>query len=277
MVTNVLRKHVFDDLQPYLCTTESCEDSKILFHHSGEWARHENLHDLSEPSSSECPFCSAMYQVRGPAYFKHVSGHLREVSLFVLPQPVDEDEALDSSDSNASSTLEERLSLDEKDQQTPSVGAKEKDTDLSTAPGPASKIDPATQDNTREGVEMTLTPADKGNPTHLKKNEVPRSQPQLDVTTVPSTQAAPSRNAAGGSSDGSILDNIIDRLLSVLGSRPGKEVQLLESDIRYLCKKSREIFLSQPVLLELGAPMVVCVFKLNPGVCLPRLTRSGGR
>lgn len=54
------------------------------------------------------------------------------------------------------------------------------------------------------------------------------------------------------------LDSIIDRLLEVRGSRPGKQVQLLETEIRYLCTKAREIFISQPILLELEAPIKVC-------------------
>lgn len=41
------------------------------------------------------------------------------------------------------------------------------------------------------------------------------------------------------------------------GSRPGKQVQLLETEIRYLCTKAREIFISQPILLELEAPIKV--------------------
>ncbi|MCJ1392847.1 Serine/threonine-protein phosphatase pp1 [Xylographa bjoerkii] len=54
------------------------------------------------------------------------------------------------------------------------------------------------------------------------------------------------------------LDSIIDRLLEVRGSRPGKQVQLLETEIRYLCTKAREIFISQPILLELEAPIKIC-------------------
>lgn len=42
------------------------------------------------------------------------------------------------------------------------------------------------------------------------------------------------------------------------GSRPGKNVQLSETEIRGLCLKSREIFLSQPILLELEAPLKIC-------------------
>jgi serine/threonine-protein phosphatase PP1 catalytic subunit len=60
------------------------------------------------------------------------------------------------------------------------------------------------------------------------------------------------------------LDSIIDRLLEVRGSRPGKQVQLLETEIRYLCTKSREIFISQPILLELEAPIKVSTMKLQP-------------
>lgn len=59
------------------------------------------------------------------------------------------------------------------------------------------------------------------------------------------------------------LDSIIDRLLEVRGSRPGKQVQLLEAEIRYLCTKSREIFISQPILLELEAPIKVRFLALD--------------
>lgn len=45
---------------------------------------------------------------------------------------------------------------------------------------------------------------------------------------------------------------------TVQGSRPGKNVQLTENEIRGLCLKSREIFLSQPILLELEAPLKIC-------------------
>ncbi|KAJ3469219.1 hypothetical protein MRS44_003284 [Fusarium solani] len=62
------------------------------------------------------------------------------------------------------------------------------------------------------------------------------------------------------------LDSIIDRLLEVRGSRPGKQVQLLEAEIRYLCTKAREIFISQPILLELEAPIKVCHLTAHSGL-----------
>lgn len=45
---------------------------------------------------------------------------------------------------------------------------------------------------------------------------------------------------------------------SVRGNRPGKAVQLAEYEIKYLCTKAREIFISQPILLELEAPIKIC-------------------
>ena len=54
------------------------------------------------------------------------------------------------------------------------------------------------------------------------------------------------------------VDRIIDKLLEVRGCKPGKQVNLPESDIRTLCVKARDIFISQPILLELQAPIKIC-------------------
>ena len=54
------------------------------------------------------------------------------------------------------------------------------------------------------------------------------------------------------------IDSIIDRLLEVRGQRPGKQVNLTEAEVTMLAKRSREIFINQPILLELEAPIKVC-------------------
>jgi serine/threonine-protein phosphatase PP1 catalytic subunit len=54
------------------------------------------------------------------------------------------------------------------------------------------------------------------------------------------------------------IDGIIEKLLSVRGARPGKQVNLTEDEIRGLCLHSREVFLSQPILVELEAPIKIC-------------------
>ena len=55
-----------------------------------------------------------------------------------------------------------------------------------------------------------------------------------------------------------LLDDIIDRLLDVRNGRPGKPVQLTEQEIKQLCITAKEIFMSQPNLLELEAPIKIC-------------------
>lgn len=72
------------------------------------------------------------------------------------------------------------------------------------------------------------------------------------------------------------LDSIIDRLLEVRGSRPGKQVQLLEAEIRYLCTKAREIFISQPILLELEAPIKVCRLQILADLPLLAVSQTIG-
>lgn len=54
------------------------------------------------------------------------------------------------------------------------------------------------------------------------------------------------------------VDNIIEKLLSVRNSKVPKQVNLLEGEIKGLCHKSKEIFMQQPIFLELEAPLKIC-------------------
>ncbi|XP_058222844.1 serine/threonine-protein phosphatase PP1 isoform X4 [Rhododendron vialii] len=58
--------------------------------------------------------------------------------------------------------------------------------------------------------------------------------------------------------DEALLDDIINRLLDSKNGRVPKQVHLIEAEIRQLCVASKEIFLSQPNLLELEAPIKIC-------------------
>ncbi|XP_064602959.1 serine/threonine-protein phosphatase alpha-2 isoform-like [Liolophura sinensis] len=53
------------------------------------------------------------------------------------------------------------------------------------------------------------------------------------------------------------VDSILEQLLAVRDN-PGKQVQLPETQIRQLCQISRSIFLEQPMLVELEAPVNIC-------------------
>ncbi|CAM9871054.1 unnamed protein product [Bubo scandiacus] len=72
------------------------------------------------------------------------------------------------------------------------------------------------------------------------------------------------------------VDSLITRLLEVRGCRPGKIVQMTEAEVRGLCIKSREIFLSQPILLELEAPLKICGDIHGQYTDLLRLFEYGG-
>jgi hypothetical protein len=61
------------------------------------------------------------------------------------------------------------------------------------------------------------------------------------------------------------VDNIIERLLEVRGTKPGQQVQLAEHEIRFLCSEARAIFIKQPILLELEAPIKVCKKNIKRG------------
>ena len=54
------------------------------------------------------------------------------------------------------------------------------------------------------------------------------------------------------------VDTIIDKLLSVRGNKPGKQVDLKEEEIKFLIDKSLPIMKEQKMLVELEAPLHVC-------------------
>ncbi|XP_059668188.1 serine/threonine-protein phosphatase PP1-like [Cornus florida] len=71
------------------------------------------------------------------------------------------------------------------------------------------------------------------------------------------------------------VDEIIERLLEGRKIR-GKKIQLTETEIRQLCMMAKDIFLSQPNLLELEAPINVCGDIHGQYSDLLRLFESGG-
>jgi len=72
------------------------------------------------------------------------------------------------------------------------------------------------------------------------------------------------------------VDDIIASLIAVKTSKPGTEVKLEEKQILDLCHKARDIFISQPVLLELEAPLKVVGDVHGQYYDLLRLLEYGG-
>jgi serine/threonine-protein phosphatase PP1 catalytic subunit len=54
------------------------------------------------------------------------------------------------------------------------------------------------------------------------------------------------------------VDTIIEKLLSVRGNKPGKQVDLKEEEIKFLIDKSLPLIKDQKMLVELEAPLHVC-------------------
>jgi hypothetical protein len=163
------------------------------------WAEHESSHMV--PSTAKCPFCGANFQQRALVYFKHVAAHLQEVSLSVLPHPADEDDGFDSEDSNNEDTSSiSDPNLTENIQHDSSLGQKES---LSQS----------------EQVRVLSEPTAVAGPSNHGHN---------DFASASLQAALESENEIG-------MDFIIDRLLEVRRASPGKQVQLLDREARYLC------------------------------------------
>mmetsp|Transcript_11930 Transcript_11930/g.17871 ORF Transcript_11930/g.17871 Transcript_11930/m.17871 type:complete len:316 (+) Transcript_11930:58-1005(+) len=60
------------------------------------------------------------------------------------------------------------------------------------------------------------------------------------------------------SGDAERVKRCIDSLVSVLNEKAGTEVNLPEEDIVFVCRKAREVFLSQPMLVEVSPPVNIC-------------------
>merc|ERR1719232_1055810 len=72
------------------------------------------------------------------------------------------------------------------------------------------------------------------------------------------------------------VDAMIQSLLAVRSARPGKEVMLPERQITLLCHAARDIFIAQPILLELEAPIKIVADVHGQYYDLLRLFEYGG-
>ena len=86
---------------------------------------------------------------------------------------------------------------------------------------------------------------------------------------------ASSQGGGSAQSEGWI-DSMIDLLLSARNKKPGTPVDITAQDASNLCTQAREVFMMQPMLLELGAPIKICGDVHGQYTDLLRLFEYGG-
>ena len=59
----------------------------------------------------------------------------------------------------------------------------------------------------------------------------------------------------------------VDAIINSMIHSGGKNVKIKEKDISTLCKVAREIFMEQPVFLELEAPIKICGTYFDQLIC----------
>ena len=81
------RRHVRDDLQPYVCTISRCPHALAPFPTRQEWAQHLILeYNLASPIKEfMCPLCQEAIGSEQPAIIDHLAPHLEEISLAAVP------------------------------------------------------------------------------------------------------------------------------------------------------------------------------------------------
>eukprot|EP00793_Prasinoderma_coloniale_P000015 PRCOL_00005523-RA len=70
--------------------------------------------------------------------------------------------------------------------------------------------------------------------------------------------ASAADRAATASKGDDLIDDLINRLIGAGGNRTQRSVPLSEDEVRTVCAKAKAIFLEQPCMLELSAPVKIC-------------------
>ncbi|KAK8105636.1 hypothetical protein PG999_008995 [Apiospora kogelbergensis] len=100
------KKHLFLDLQPYICLDGGCEYNSSPFPTKAEWEDHVNLeHGLfrSVAPNFECPICQDETPNWRADANVHLARHLEEIALTVLPTNLDSEDGTDLDSGSASS------------------------------------------------------------------------------------------------------------------------------------------------------------------------------
>ncbi|KAJ9652676.1 hypothetical protein H2198_008079 [Neophaeococcomyces mojaviensis] len=107
------RKHVFLDLQPYVCIFPQCERANKLFTSRRDWFAHEiEQHVKSGETLTLCSLCGDI--LTDLTAEKHLGRHLEDLALFTLPSLLFDDEGDDDDDDHNYDNLQFKDNADQK-------------------------------------------------------------------------------------------------------------------------------------------------------------------
>ncbi|KAL8957876.1 MAG: hypothetical protein Q9193_004961 [Seirophora villosa] len=97
-------RHVFNDLEPYVCVDIDCKTPNTLYTTRHEWLHHmKTAHRHHENEKTVCALCEDT-QENQATLDRHVAQHLQELALFILPRnQANPDEATTDAESDSSS------------------------------------------------------------------------------------------------------------------------------------------------------------------------------
>ena len=108
-------KHVFQDLQPYICVSPTCTTQDKLYSTRHEWLHHSkmahpaammnNVTVKERKGFATCPLCKEQIE-SGKRFDRHLARHLQELALFVLPVGEEDSDVGEDQDAESSSDVE---------------------------------------------------------------------------------------------------------------------------------------------------------------------------
>ncbi|KAI1123165.1 hypothetical protein F5Y10DRAFT_252373 [Nemania abortiva] len=97
------KRHLIDDLRPYLCIYPTCSSSKTYFATASAWIQHTKQAHAGSKLVAEhtCPFCLEVKNDETYGILTHVSKHLEVISAISIPRnDPDDDSASDAAVEN---------------------------------------------------------------------------------------------------------------------------------------------------------------------------------
>ena len=110
--TRSWNKHVFQDLQPYICISPTCTSPDKLYSTRREWLHHSNMFHAAammddvppkeRKGVATCPLCKEEIE-SGKQFDRHLARHLQELALFILSGGEEDSDVSEDQDAESGS------------------------------------------------------------------------------------------------------------------------------------------------------------------------------